>query len=42
MEAAKKYIRPDVAVILVIGNEKAFDRPLSSVGHVTEIDLDKW
>jgi len=42
MEAAKKYIRPDVAAILVIGNEKAFDRPLSSVGHVTEIDLDKW
>jgi predicted Zn-dependent peptidase len=42
LEAARKYVRPDVAAILVIGNEKAFDKPLSSLGKVTDIDLDKW
>jgi predicted Zn-dependent peptidase len=42
MEAAKKYIRPDAAAILVIGNETAFDKPLTSLGSVTTIDLEKW
>jgi len=42
MDAARKYIRPDIASILVIGDEKEFDKPLSSLGNVTTIDLDKW
>jgi len=42
MQGAKKYIRPDVASVLVVGNEKAFDKPLSGLGSVTAIDLDKW
>jgi predicted Zn-dependent peptidase len=42
LQAARKYIRPDVAAVLVIGNQKAFDKPLSSLGPVTEIDPDKW
>src|SRR5215831_1158505 len=42
MEAAKKYIRPDAAAILVIGNEAAFDKPLTSLGSVNTIDLEKW
>ena len=42
MQAAKKYIRPDISAILVIGNEKAFDKPLSNLGSVTTIDLEKW
>jgi predicted Zn-dependent peptidase len=42
MEAAKKYIKPDTAAILVIGNEAAFDKPITSLGSVTTIDLEKW
>ena len=42
MEASKKYIRPDAAAILVIGNEAAFDKPLTSLGSFTTIDLEKW
>jgi len=42
MDAAKKYIRPDAAAILVIGNQTAFDKPLSSLGSFTTIDLEKW
>jgi zinc protease len=42
LQAADKYIRPDIAAVLVIGNEKAFDKPVSSLGKVTTIDLEKW
>jgi zinc protease len=41
LNAAKKHYRPE-ATILVIGNEKEFDGPLSTLGDVTVIDLDRW
>src|ERR1051326_853045 len=36
---AKKYIHPDQLAVLVVGNEKDFDKPLASVGTVTPIDV---
>jgi zinc protease len=42
LRVAKKYYHPDTATILVVGDEKQFDKPLSSLGPVTTIDLDKW
>jgi predicted Zn-dependent peptidase len=39
LEAAKKYMDPAKAVIVVVGDEKRFDKPLASVGKVTTIDL---
>ncbi|HEX3580660.1 MAG TPA: pitrilysin family protein [Thermoanaerobaculia bacterium] len=36
---AKKYIHPDQLAVLVVGNEKDFDKPLSTVGNVTPIDV---
>jgi zinc protease len=36
---AKKYIHPDQLRVLVVGNEKDFDKPLSAVGNVTPIDV---
>jgi len=40
-EAAKKYMDPDKMIVLVVGDEKRFDKPLSAVGKVVRIDLDK-
>lgn len=42
LEVSKKYYQPDKVAILVIGNEKLFDAPLSSIGPVTNIDLNEW
>jgi predicted Zn-dependent peptidase len=39
LEAAKKYMDPAKMIIMVVGDEKKFDKPLSSVGKVKEIDL---
>jgi zinc protease len=39
--AAKKYLQPDKLTILVVGNDKLFDRPLSDFGAVNEIKLEK-
>jgi zinc protease len=39
--AAKKYLQPDKLSILVVGNDKLFDRPLSDFGAVNEIKLEK-
>lgn len=39
LEAAKKYLEPEKAVIVVVGDEKRFDRPLSSLGRVVTMDL---
>ncbi|MGD9344381.1 MAG: pitrilysin family protein [Candidatus Aminicenantes bacterium] len=39
LRVAKKYLRPDKVQILVIGNKKAFDKPLSSLGEVNVIDI---
>jgi zinc protease len=36
---AKKYIHPDQVAVLVVGNEKDFDKPLSTLGSVTPIDI---
>ncbi|HVO76394.1 MAG TPA: pitrilysin family protein, partial [Candidatus Bathyarchaeia archaeon] len=39
--AAQKYLQPDKLTILVVGNAKLFDRPLSDFGTVNEIKLTK-
>lgn len=36
---AKKYVTPDQLAVLVVGNEKEFDKPLSTLGSVTPIDI---
>ncbi|MDP4173426.1 MAG: pitrilysin family protein [Bacteroidota bacterium] len=37
--AAKKHLQPDKMQILVVGNKNDFDKPLSSLGQVNEIDI---
>jgi zinc protease len=37
--AAEKYLQPDKLTLLVVGNAKLFDRPLSDFGTVNEIKL---
>ncbi|HEY0593725.1 MAG TPA: pitrilysin family protein, partial [Thermoanaerobaculia bacterium] len=37
--AAGKFIRPEELAILVVGNEKDFDKPLSSRGEVKVLDI---
>jgi len=36
---AQKYLHPDKLTVMVVGNEKLFDRPLSDFGKVNVIDL---
>jgi zinc protease len=36
---AKKYVQPDQLAVLVVGNQAAFEKPLSSLGPVTTIDV---
>ena len=36
---AKEYIHPDQLVLMVVGNEGDFDRPVSSFGEVTTLDI---
>ncbi|HEV2963764.1 MAG TPA: pitrilysin family protein [Candidatus Angelobacter sp.] len=36
---ARKYIHPEKLAVLVVGNSKDFDRPLSAFGKVTTIDI---
>lgn len=36
---AKKYVQPDQLAVLVVGNEAGFEKPLSSLGPVTTIDV---
>ncbi len=36
---AKTYVHPDQLAVLVVGNEKDFEKPLSSLGGVTTIDI---
>jgi outer membrane lipoprotein-sorting protein len=36
---AKKYVSPNQVSVLVVGKEKDFDKPLSSLGTVTPIDI---
>jgi predicted Zn-dependent peptidase len=39
--AAQKYLHPDKLTLLVVGDAKLFDRPLSDFGAVNEIKLEK-
>lgn len=36
---AKKYVQPNQTSVLVVGKEKDFDKPLSTLGTVTPIDI---
>ncbi len=36
---AKKYVQPNQVSVLVVGREKDFDKPLSTLGAVTPIDI---
>jgi zinc protease len=36
---AKKYVSPNQVAVLVVGKEKDFDKPLSTLGAVTPIDI---
>jgi zinc protease len=39
LRVAKKYLRPDMVQILVVGKAADFDKPLSSLGKVNTIDI---
>src|SRR5207245_8957532 len=36
---AKKYVKPEQLAVLVVGNEKDFDKALSTAGQVTKLDV---
>lgn len=36
---ARKYVQPNQVSVLVVGKEKDFDKPLSTLGNVTPIDI---
>jgi zinc protease len=36
---ARKYVNPDSLAVLVVGNQAAFEKPLSTLGPVTPIDI---
>ncbi len=36
---AKKYVSPNQLAILVVGNEKDFEKPLTTLGAVTPVDI---
>jgi zinc protease len=38
---ARKYLYPDKLTVLVVGDADQFDRPLSEIGQVHVIKLDK-
>jgi zinc protease len=37
--AARKYVQPDQLAVLVVGNQAGFEKPLSTLGNVTPIDI---
>jgi zinc protease len=39
-QTARRYLNREKAVTLVLGDEKAFDKPLSSAGKVISIEGD--
>lgn len=39
LRVAQKYLQPDKVRILVVGRDKDFDEPLSTLGKVNEIDI---
>ena len=36
---ARKYIQKEKLAVLVVGNDSEFDKPLSSLGPVTKLDI---
>ena len=40
LRVAKKYLRPEAMVLMVVGDDRKFDQPLATFGPVTEIRLD--
>lgn len=38
-DAARKYMDPAKMILVVVGDEKKFDKPLSSLGNVKEVDI---
>jgi zinc protease len=40
LRVAKKYLHPDAMKLVVVGDERKFDQPLSTFGTVLEIKLD--
>jgi len=36
---AKKYLQKDKLAVLIVGNDSEFDKPLSSLGAVTNVDI---
>jgi len=42
LRAARKYLHPEAMTILVVGDDKKFDQPLSTVGTVQEIKLETF
>jgi len=41
LRVARKHLHPDKMVILVLGKAEDFEKPLSSFGDVTTIELKK-
>lgn len=39
LAAARKHLRPDKLTIVVLGNDKKFDKPLATLGPVKKIDI---
>jgi predicted Zn-dependent peptidase len=39
LRVARKYLHPEAMILVVVGDEKKFDKPLSVLGKVTEINL---
>ncbi|HIJ81905.1 MAG TPA: insulinase family protein [Desulfuromonadales bacterium] len=39
LAAAKKYLKPDLFKLVVVGDAAKFDKPLSTLGSVRELDL---
>jgi predicted Zn-dependent peptidase len=42
LRVAKKYLHTDKLAFVVVGDEKKFDKPLSGLGEVRNIELDKF
>lgn len=40
LRVARKYLRPDALILVVVGDEKKFDKPLSTFGEVREVVLE--
>jgi zinc protease len=39
LQVAKKYLQKDKLAVLVVGNDTEFDKPLSTLGAVTKLDI---